>query len=365
MKPTSARRLFALVSACFCVAAPDSTSAAQYDYRITYTDLTPPAAFGGSLNFASGIQQGGSVDGYATVWNGPSHSLVNLHPASATSSAVMAGAGAQQVGYTYSTAAWASHAAIWNGTVSSYRNLNPSWSLGSMALATTGNRQAGYATGPGYQVRAGLWSGTAASFVDLHPAAGISSIAYAMAGDQQGGMVNFNGIAHAALWSGTADSYRNLHPGVAGHSEILAMTSNQQVGHAGAHAGIWFGTAESFVDIHPEGAAFSEARAATDAMQAGFAVFDSYRHALLWSGSADNYLDLQLALDSEYRESEAYSVWKDGETILVAGAATDWPGAAHPMLWIIEVPEPMTASLLAFALAVLAMVRRDKPRWTR
>jgi hypothetical protein len=156
-------------------------------------------------------------------------------------------------------------------------------------------------------------------------------------------MVTFNGFAHAALWSGTAASYRNLHPlGPFQHSEILGMTTSQQVGHANARAGIWFGTVGSFVDIHPAGAAWSQARATIDTMQAGFAVFNSYGHALLWFGSADNYLDLQLALGSQYRESEAYSVWSDGSTILVAGAATDWPGVAHPVLWRLAAPCALT-----------------------
>jgi hypothetical protein len=334
--------LFALISACLWVAG--SPSAAAGEDLITYTDLTPPDVLGGELNFTTGTEQGGSIESDAILWTGPAHSLVNLHPANWTSSAVMAGAGNQQVGWTYSTFLWASHAAIWNGTASSHRNLNPPWSVASTAFATTGTQQAGYATTPNYQVRAVLWSGTASSVVDLHPGgAAVSSIAWAIAGDQQGGMVNYNGTAHAALWSGTAASYRDLHPvGSQEHSEIRAMTTAEQVGYAAAHAGIWFGTAESFVSLHPAGATFSEARATTGTMQAGFAVFGLYRHALLWFGSASNYLDLQLALGSQYRASEAHSVWTDGSTILVAGHALDWPGAPHPILWSLPVPCTVT-----------------------
>jgi len=346
MKGTVSRTLFTFLSASLWVAAAGSISAAMREYTITYTDLTPTGVLGGELNFTTGTQRGGSIFGYAsyaTIWTGPAHSMVNLQPANWDYSAVMAGMGNQQVGWTYSVSLWASHAAIWNGTASSYRNLNPSWSVGSTAFATTGTRQVGYATTPNYQVRAVLWSGTASSAVDLHPADGGSSIAWAIAGDQQGGKVNYHGIAHAALWSGTAASYRNLHPvGSQEHSEIRAMTTGQQVGYGGAHAGIWFGTAESFVDIHPQGAAFSEARSTSGTMQAGFAVFNSYGHALLWFGSATNYLDLQPALGSQYRESEAHSIWTDGSTILVAGFARDWPGAPHPILWSIPVPCTIT-----------------------
>lgn len=335
------------------------------DYLITYTDLSPSSSeSGGGLNYTSGNQQGGDIGGYATIWNGPSHSPVNLHPASATYSAVMAGAGNQQVGYTYSTFAWAHNAALWNGTVSSCRNLNPSWALSSMALATTGTRQAGYATAPGYQDHAGVWSGTASSFVDLNPAGASSSMAYAIAGNQQAGSVIFNGMEHAALWSGSAASFRDLNPGGQG-SKILAMTTSQQVGYANGHAGIWFGTAESFVDINPVGAVYgSEANATIGTMQAGVFYLDPWDyHAVLWFGSADNYIDLQAALGSNYRASEAQSIWTDGSMTLVAGNATDWSGLSHPVLWqLTVVPEPGTASLLGLAFVVWAVAKRGKLR---
>jgi hypothetical protein len=343
MKRTASPVLFALVSVCLWGLPTLRASAAVHDYVITYTNLGPRGAFGGSIAFTSGNQHGGDVNGFATIWNGPFHSIVNLHLAGWTWSGVMDGAGNQQVGYTYSTALNASRAALWNGSAASYVHLNPSGSSASMALATTGSRQAGYVT-VGFQVRAGVWSGTASSFVNLHPGAGaVSSIAYAIAGDQQGGMVNYTGSAHAALWSGTAASYRNLHGlGPFQSSQIQAMTINQQVGYAAGRAGIWFGTAESFVDINPPGARSSEAHATVDTMQAGFAIFDSYRHAILWFGSATNYIDLHPALGSQYRASQAHSVWTDGSTILVAGAAVDWPGASHPILWNIQPPCALT-----------------------
>jgi len=251
--------------------------------------------------------------------------------------------GNQQVGSTYSIFLWTHHAAIWNGTASSYRNLNPSWSSASIALATTGDRQVGYGTAPGFQVRAVLWSGTASSVVDLHPRDATHSIAYAMAGNQQGGMASFHGPPHAALWSGTAASFRDFHPGGPEPSEILGMTTGQQVGHAGQHAGIWFGTAESFVDIHPAGAAYSQARATIGAAQAGYITTSNFlRRAILWFGSATNYVDLQLALGSGFGQSDAFSVWTDGITILVGGWANDFSGSAHAILWRIPVPCTIT-----------------------
>lgn len=332
------------------------------NYAITYTDLTPPSSLGGGLAFTTENQQAGGVYGRATVWNGPSHTRVDYHPAEWTYSYIGAGAGDQLVGGVYKNNGY--NAALWNGTTpSSFVNLNPAGSLSSQAIATDGTRQAGYAQNPApsFQVRAGFWSGTAASFVDLHPdETAISSVAYAIAGNQQGGMVNYNGFAHAALWSGTAASYTDLTPpgvGFSNHSEILAMTASQQAGYAGPHAGIWFGTAASFVDIHPAGAAWSEAHATIDTMQTGFAVFGLYRHAILWFGSATDYIDWQLALGPKYRESQAESVWTDGNTILVAGSAVDFPGSAHPVLWTLTVPEPSVVSLLGLAMAAFAAKR--------
>jgi len=333
MKSAVFRVQCACVSACLWVVSAGRMSAAGHEYVITYTDLNPPLAIGGQVNFTSGAYQGGEIGSDAIIWTGSNHSLVNLHPANWDVSTVLAGTGNQQVGWTHHRGRVVTHAAMWNGTRFSHRDLNPSWSTwDSMIYATTGDRQAGFASGT--WPHAVLWSGTAASAVDLHPSdEAVSSTAYAMAGDQQGGMVVFNGVAQAALWSGTAASYRNLHPGGQGHSEVRGMTIGQQVGQANSHAGIWFGTAASFVDLHPAGAERSEARATIGTMQVGSAVFTPNYHAILWFGSAANYIDLQPALGSEYTWSMAHSVWSDGNTILVGGIALHTPTGYHPMLW--------------------------------
>jgi hypothetical protein len=337
--------------------------ASTVGYTVNYTDLTPPGAYGGSLWFTSGTLQAGEVDSYATIWNGPSHTTVNLHPSSATYSEVLAGAGNQQGGDTYT--AGADHAAYWSGTRSSYRDLNPSWASGSQVLAVTSTRQGGYAQTSNYEQHAGIWSGTASSFVDLHPAGAGYSTVYAMAGNRQGGSASIGGGSeHAALWSGTAASYCDLNPAGAWGSTIKAMTTLQEVGVVGVgegHAGMWFGTAESFIDLNPSGSIYSEALATIDTFQAGFATWDSYRHALLWSGSANSFIDLQSVLGSAYRESEARSIWTDGITIFVAGDATDYPGYSHPMLWTLTlVPEPGTVSLVGLALTVWAIMKPAK-----
>ncbi len=347
------------LTTCFliCVAAQPLGAT---DYNITYTDLTPPGWLGGSLYYTSPDQEAGSADSYAAIWNGPSHTLVQLNPANADSAAVLSVAGGQQAGYIYSSFLWASHAAIWNGTSSSFRDLNPSWSSSSTIYGTTGTRQVGFATLPGYLVHAGIWSGSASSFVDLHPGGNaISSTAFAIAGNQQAGFVNYNGFTHAATWAGTAASFVDLNPPNAQSSEIWATTGAQQAGDVDNHAAIWFGTAASVVDLNPAGSAFSEAYATAGTAQAGFGVFGTYRHALLWFGSADKFIDLQSALGAHYRESEARSIWTDGSTFLVAGDATDWPGYSHPMLWqLTVVPEPGAAALFLLGLMTWTSVGR-------
>ena len=344
---------------------------ARAQYNVAYADLTPAGALGGSLVSTSGNQQAGSfttsAGSFAGLWNGPSDTFVSLHPAGVTWtwSWVLAAAGNQQAGATYSVGLWAHHAAIWSGTPASYRDLNPGWSTDSQVTGTTGTRQAGYVTTPDFQSHAALWSGTASSFIDLNPP-GANSVAHAIGGEQQVGVVSLQNGTHAAIWAGSAASFRDLNPTWASYSELRATTGSRQVGWAGApggfqHAGLWSGTAESFVDLNPEGALWSEALGITGTAQAGFAVLNSYRHALLWFGSADNYIDLQSSLGDLYRESQARSIWTDGNTILVAGDATDWSGTSHPMLWTLTaIPEPGTIPLSALAFVVWAARARKR-----
>lgn len=322
-------------------------------YNVSYVDLTPPGALGGAVAFTSGSQQAGTVDNFGGIWSGPSHQFLSLHPSGVENSSVASMSGNQQVGGTYRVIDNGYRAAIWSGTVSSYRSLNPPQSISSFALGTTGVRQVGYITTSSFQTHAALWSGTAASFVDLNPSPGVNSYAYAIAGDQQAGSIQTISGPHAAIWSGTAASFRDMNPPGARASEIFATTGTQQAGIAAfgdrGHAGIWFGTPDSFVDINPAGALDSEIRATIGTHQAGAAWFQT-KHAVLWFGSAGNYIDLQLVLGQSYRESSANSLWTDGTTILVAGYAFTHPGQQRPILWLISVPEPNAGSLFAAGL---------------
>lgn len=345
--------MFALSLASDSMAVIANAASADFrNYAISYTDLGPPSSLSGTLFFTSGNQQGGAANGQAAVWNGPFHTMVNYNPPGWTYSYIEAGAGNQLVGGVYKNGYYA---ALWTGAPSSFVNLHPAEALSSVATDTDGFRQSGYLQrpAPSYQVRAGFWSGTASSFVDLHPdETAISSVAYAISGNQEGGSVNYNGFGRAALWSGTAASFTDL-----GSGAVLSVTSTQQAGVRGQHAGVWFGTAASFVDLNPVGAAWSEAHATIDTMQTGFAAYGPYRHALLWFGSASDYIDLQPTLRSTYRESQAESVWTDGNRVFVAGSAVDFRGASHPILWTLIVPEPPVVALCGLGLAAFVAIK--------
>lgn len=328
-------------------------AAGGLQFSVKSEDLTPKGSVAGGLAFTTSMQQAGSfsvsrgltTDAYASLWNGPSHELVNLHPQNEKWSFVLSGTEGQQVGITYT---FAHRAALWNGTAASYVNLHPSGALDSMALGTTGIQQAGIFRTTDFQGHAALWTGSASSVIDLKPDGILYSQANAIYGTHQGGYVVANGYSHAALWAGTAESFQDLNPPGAKSSVINTIFGNRQGGSVDGHAGYWSGTGTSFRDLNPAASSNSEIFGMNETAQVGFAYVGASKHAFVWFGSADDYLDLQLSLSGRYRESMAVSVWTEGQILFVAGNATDVPGAAHPMLWTVTIiPEPAPSFLLA------------------
>lgn len=367
LQNTHPMKPFVLLAAGLGLAHPMVT-AGGLQYPVRSEDLTPKGSVGGGLSFTSATQQAGSfsisrgltTDAYASLWNGPSHELVNLHPTNEKWSWVLSATQGQQVGYTYT---FAGHAALWNGSAASHVNLHPAGALFSIALATTGAQQAGYYETPDYQNHAVLWSGTAASVIDLTPNGNPFSIANAIYGTHQAGYVGAQSGYHAALWSGTAESFQDLNPPGAKTSVINAMFGNHQGGSVDGHAGYWSGTSTSFVDLNPAASSYSEILGMNETAQVGYAYLGATKHAVVWFGTADRYVDLQLSLSSRYRESRALSAWTDGNTLFVAGDARDNPGAAHPILWTVTiVPEPATGLLLGVGTACFWWVTRTARR---
>ncbi|MGI8923404.1 MAG: hypothetical protein ACR2HJ_05090 [Fimbriimonadales bacterium] len=134
--------------------------------------------------------------------------VVNLHPAGATSSQAYGVDGGQQVGY--AIVGGVERASLWTGTAGSWVDLNPAGSTTSKAYDVDAGQQVGWAIVGGVY-RASLWSGTAGSWVDLHPAGSTGSVAWGVHGGQQVGYAYVGGVTRASLWSGAAGSWVDLH----------------------------------------------------------------------------------------------------------------------------------------------------------
>ncbi|MEQ1933171.1 MAG: hypothetical protein ABL962_04745 [Fimbriimonadaceae bacterium] len=88
-----------------------------------------------------------------------------------------------------------------------------------------------------------------------------------------------------------------LHPTGATKSYAFGAGSGKQYGYAifGGiyHAVMWSGSANSWVDLHPTGAASSVVRGASASLQVGASsLISGNPHACLWSGTAGSYVDL-------------------------------------------------------------------------
>jgi hypothetical protein len=88
--------------------------------------------------------------------------------------------------------------------------------------------------------------------------------------------------------------------------------------------------------------------------QAGFAAVGRFpfenQHAMLWNGSATDFIDLHLFLPSGFTSSTAGAIDEFGN---VFGSAIDAAGRSHTIQWV-AVPEPTSLGIiLAPLLAVL------------
>jgi hypothetical protein len=362
---------------------------AQTYIGIDLYTLAVPNGFGGNFSIpgyssmasagtvvGSGFGSGTGGKNHALVWSGPTGTVVDLNPTNLIgldSSDVFGTNGTQQVGYGFSNDIVA-HALLWNGTANSAVDLQPTNLNGftsTTAFGTNGTQQVGDGINGGFE-HALLWNGTANSAVDLHPTnlSGFdNSFAYGTDGSQQvgsgGGGSGLGGLYHALLWSGTAGTAVDLHPTKLGgflDSTAYATRSGQQVGdgqgelngNSYVHALLWNGTPESAVDLNPtniNGFVFGDSHAygTNGIQQVGIgggvetATGDLVEHALLWSGTADSAVDLNLLLPTGFISSVAYNIDSQGD---VFGSAEDSHGNTHAVEWL-PVPEPATWLLLA------------------
>lgn len=276
------------------------------------------------INALGAGQQGGVINGRATLWSGTPGSEVDLDPnGDNVNSIVNAISDGRQGGYVMVDDNL--QASLWEGTAASWVSLHPAEATFSVVTAMNGGQQGGYALVDDI-LQASLWNGTADSWMSLHPEGAEYSIINALRDEQQAGEVD----GHAALWSGTADSWVDLHPEGAEESTVYALSEGQQGGAVDEHAALWIGTAESWVDLNPEGASESSIKAMLGGQQVGEVDYG----AALWTGTPDSWVDLHAQLPSDYTSSSATAIYRDGNTTYIGGYG--YKGHLVALLWTLS-----------------------------
>jgi hypothetical protein len=327
-------------------AEPSATATAAVSVQPAASWLVVVLHPGGTLGSeALGVGDGvqvGTADSHAALWSGTAGSWIDMHPLGAGSSHGWSASGTQQAGV--ASFDGVDHAGLWTGSAPSWVDLHPPMATGdSIAYGTDGGTQAGVASIAGHD-HAGIWSGTANSWVDLHPTGATDSIARATHGGQQVGYT-YDGSYSAALWTGTAASWVNLQPEELGDpgSFALDVHDGQQVGYISIafpgsselHASLWTGTAPSWVDLHPSFASSSVARGVHSGVQVGNTIIGGKHRASLWSGTAASWVDLHVYLPSNFSESSAESVWRDGGVTYVVGSGFNVAtGRTEALMWV-------------------------------
>lgn len=237
-------------------------------------------------------------------------------------------------------------------------NLHPPGAEDSYALAASGGRQVGYTVveaGSEERDRAAMWTGSAASWVDLTPTNVVKAKCYAIDGNVQVG--RYTGLNFLACqWSGNASSWANLNLAGSDMSSANAVWGNQQGGYAmvagDGHAILWNGSATQYVDLHSSAHLFSRILGMTQGQQVGdyFPVSSDFGRACLWSGTASSFVDL-------HPVSASYSYAADADTGQQVGAAfvtsrwvaSLWTGTQAS--WVNLNPSGATSSYLTGVLA--------------
>jgi hypothetical protein len=306
---------------------------------------------------------------HAALWNSMSATIIDLHPSSGayTSSELFDVYGSQQVGFGFNAAAAKDHALVWSGSASNPVDLNPTGYDSSYAEATIGTKQVGYAFKTGSTTpHAMMWSGSAASFVDLNPTGyGYTYALAANASNQVGyGLTPQLGL-HALVWAGSASAL-DIHPSSGFLDSRATAISGSQVGGYGTDAvtgynhAIFWTTLATALDLNPAGFKDSQITAMSALGEVGFGRLSTdvngLTHALLWTGSAATFTDLNQYLPSNYDSAEADGIDANGNVVGVAHDTNT--GFLHAVVWVAQVPEP--ASLAPALGAAMLLVRRRR-----
>ncbi len=283
---------------------------------------------------------------YPLVWSGPSSEPIVLLPpnyvegwAYGAGSALVVGTLITNNGGYFGYR----HAALWQGASHTFVDLNPAGSCGSCspgsnAYGTDGKHIAGSGGSP---LHALLWKvNNLKTPVDLNPAGFAYSEAYAASGKVQGGYAfsSTTNTNHAVIWRGTAVSAVDLTPSTVSSAYVTGLGSHSEVGcgtlvgMAATHAVLWHGTAASMRDLQPAGFIDSCARAAEAKLQVGYGHTSSNAlHALLWAGSAKSAVDLHQYLPVGFTSSEAFAIDAAGD--ILGSAYSTSTASWHAVLW--------------------------------
>jgi len=161
-----------------------------------------------------------------------------------------------------------------------------------------------------------------------------------------------------ALWTAPGYSYTNMMPNAFNAGELLGVGGGKQAGYARVTGGIdhalaWSGSANNYVDLHvPSYVVGTQAWATDGVSQVGVGSDGgtTLGHALLWQSTAQSVVDLH---PQGYFHSHAYGVWGGvqignlADFTLPDGAAM-WRGTAESMQ-LLPIPKGYTNS---FAYAV-------------
>jgi hypothetical protein len=303
----------------------------------------------------------------AIMWSGSFSKAIVLHPAWSGESVALGISDGQQVGYFMTSRG--PHAALWYGTAESMVDLHPGEFATSSALGVWGGVQVGSGS-YGDLDRALLWTGSAVSVVNLHPTNRPGQIdpfnsttASCVAGPFQGGHGWLHYYEpHALRWRGTRTSWIDLHPliparlysgsyvsaiscdGTAVGVGLIPIAGFPQPPPTTSHALVWYGSATNYVDLHPQGFAYSQATGISGSKQVGFGGrTNEPPHALVWSGAPDSVIDLHAFLTPGFSSSQALAIDEFGNVFGIANPVGDSTRPA--VLWVPDDRETNNPSL--------------------